>query len=235
MPSIFSSDAALFVYYGRGGVDRLARYERVALQPGLHTRDELAFLADAGTRTLAYLSVGEDLGPPSPWQREERNPHWGGRYVVVAHPGWRTSLLTVAESVFDFGFQGLFLDTLDAAGASPEGPEATVALVDALHGVDGDRPLLANRGFALAPYLASLVDGFVFEGFSTTWVGGYRALDVGELGRNDRALAALSRVDRPIYALDYAADNALARFARARAATHDLPCQVSDRWLLQIP
>jgi hypothetical protein len=235
MPSIFSSDAALLIYYGRGGVDRLERYERVALQPGLHTREELALLADAGTRTLAYLSVGEDVGPWGPWQREERNPLWGGHYVIVSHPGWRDSLLTAAERAFELGFEGLFLDTLDAAIESPDGRGTTVDLVDALHRIAGDRALIANRGFVLASDLAPLVEGFVFEGFSTTWLGGYRALDVNELSRNDRALSTLSRAARPVYALDYAADDALVRFARARAASHGLPCQVSDRWLLQIP
>lgn len=235
MPSIFSSDRDLLIYYGRGGAERLAHYRRVALQVGLHDEEELARIQQAGTRALAYLSLGEDLGPPGPWQREERNPLWGGRYVIVDHPGWRERLRAAAAAAFDLGFAGLFLDTVDSAAAATDGAAATAALVASLRRLAGDRPILANRGFQVAARLAPLVDGFVFEAFSTTWCDGYRALEAHQLGCNDRLLAALRRFERPVFAIDYADGLTVARFARARASSHGLPCQVADRWLLQIP
>ncbi|CAM3696886.1 hypothetical protein [Deinococcus frigens] len=39
--------------------------------------------------------------------------------------------------------------------------------------------LMANRGFGLLPGLARLVDGVLFEGFSTTHTPAYAALDRG--------------------------------------------------------
>jgi hypothetical protein len=235
MPSTFCSDPDLFVYYGLAGIRTLARYRRVVLQRLHHRPDELGALVASGTEALAYLALGEDTGPPAPWHRAQQNPWWGGHYVDVADPGWRRRALDRAERSLERGFAGLFLDTLDTHQLFPADREPLLALVADLRAlVGGSAYLLANRGLALCHELAPLVDGFVFEGYSTTWIDGYRALPDTELLLNVRLLQELQLTGRDLYALDYAEAPALARFAHARAATHGIPCQVSNRELTRL-
>ncbi len=235
MPSTFCSDPPLFVYYGHEGVATLAQYRRVVLQRLHYRPDDLGALLRSGTDPLAYLALGEDTGPAAPWHHTERNPYWGGHYVDVAHPHWRRRVIDRAERSLERGFAGLFLDTLDTHQLFPDHGEPLVELVADLRALVGeDAYLLANRGLELCHQLAPLVDGFLFEGFSTTWVDGYRALPQDALLLNARLLQELQRTRRQLYALDYAASPELARFARARAATHGMPSQVSNRELTRL-
>lgn len=234
MPSSWCSDPALLVYYGEGGLDRLARHRRVVLQRLHYSPAQLAELTALGTASLAYLALSEDRGPGAPWHRAESNPLWGGRYVEVAHPDWRRRTLERAERSLERGFHGLFLDTLDTPTLFPDDREPLLALVADLRALVGDRWILANRGLDLCADLAPLVDGFMFEAFSTTWIDGYRALPNEELLANAHRLLDLQATGRPLYALDYATSPELARFARARARTHDMPSQVSNRNLTRL-
>lgn len=217
-----------------GGLDRLALHRRAVLQRLHYSSAELGELTSAGTCALSYLALSEDRGPAAPWHRPERNPWWGGHYVDVGHAAWQDLTMKHAERSIERGFGGLFLDTLDTVSLFPEDREPLVGLVASLRALIGDRYLMANRGLALAAELAPLVDGFLFEAFSTTWVGGYRALPQHELLANARVLQDLQRTGRDLYALDYATSPALTRFAQARAATHGLPSQVSNRDLTRL-
>lgn len=234
MPSIYSSSTELAVYYGRGEVAVLAGLRRVVLQPGYHAPFELAELKAGGTEPLAYLSLSEDTGPPAPWQRRESNPDWGGHYVDLTHPGWQELVHMRTIAALELGFNGLFLDTLDLPARFPSEEEPLIELVAAARNAVGSGYLLANRGYALHEQLAELVDGFLFEAFSTTWHGGYRALTGPDLVGNAARLDRLRATGRDLFALDYADTPALAAFARSRAATHGVPLQVSDRHLTRL-
>ncbi len=235
MPSIYSSDPDLLVHYGPTLDPRLERFRRVVLQPGRATRQRLASLSVAGTTPYAYLSLGEDPGPTAPWHRPRRNAWWGGAYVRADHPGWRRTVLEGAWRSVHAGFGGVFLDTLDVPTLFPEELEPMLRLVQDLRMLLGDRPILANRGLHACAALAPWVDGFVFEGFSTTWVSGYTALTTRQLLEHADLLRTVQATGLPVYALDYADRPELARFARARARTHGLPSQVADRDLTCLP
>lgn len=235
MSSISSNGASSpLVYYGHGAITTLRRHERVVLKPGHYAAADLATLGRHGTTALAYLSLSEDPGPSAPWHRPERNAIWGGHYVQVAHPAWQDLTLQRAEAAFAAGFAGLFLDTLELPADFGDDRGSLVALTKRLRTLAGARYLLANRGFDLYQELAPLVDGFLFEAFSTTWEDGYRALSQWDLLRNVDLLNRLRGTGRDLYALDYAVTYDLAAFARARAATHRLPCQVSNRELTRL-
>jgi polysaccharide biosynthesis protein PelA len=219
----------LRIYYGFGAVAWLATCRRVVLQPGHHPRADLIALATDGTETLAYLSLSEDSGPVAPYHRGGRNPDWGSAYVDVADARWRAKVLGRVDRALASGFGGVFLDTLDRPERSPDERGPLLDLVGEARALTRGRCLMANRGFALLPELADRVDGFLFEAFSTTWEDGYRPLAPLELLTNVERLARVRASGRPVYGLDYAETAPLAAFARARAATHALPLQVSNR------
>src|SRR5689334_21539498 len=64
------------VYYAKGRVDDLARYQLAILQFDTLTADELAQLKAHGTLSIAYLSLGE-VEPRRPWYSDGRvDPAW---------------------------------------------------------------------------------------------------------------------------------------------------------------
>lgn len=213
----------------------LARYERVVLQPEHYAAPELREITARGTQALAYLSVGEDAGPPAPWQLEQRNPVWGGHYVDLQHEGWRSRLTQMAAEALAAGFSGLMLDTLETPHILGGGWSALPAITAMLREVVGHGFVLANRAHQVRGAVGDNVDGFLFESFSTTWEDGYRSLRGRELLDNTARLRDLRALGKPVYALDYSNRGSLTDFAVSRAENLDLSVQVTDRQITCLP
>jgi hypothetical protein len=88
----------------------------------------------------------------------------------------------------------------------------------------------------LLPELAGLVDGVLFESFTSRWVeSGYAPWPPDVLEVHSRYAEMLLGLDIEVYALDYADTPALAEFARERAAMFGMSCFVSTRDLGTLP
>lgn len=226
----------LAFYYGDGRLDDLAAFQRVVLQPQFYSAGELVELRGRGTRPLAYLSLSEDEGPPAPWQRPHRDPDWGGALVHLDDPRWTRHVMELAGRALAAGFEGLFLDTLNVEWTYPEDLPHLLTLVGALRAQAPGAYLLANRGFALMPALADLVDGVVFESFSVRWVeGGYAPWPSDVLEGHAKVAEQLLALDLDLFALDYADDELLATFAERRARQFGMSCFVADKLLSRLP
>jgi nucleoside-diphosphate-sugar epimerase len=230
-----SASRPIAFYYGAGELDRLAGYNRVVLQPDFYSPQELTALRQRGVEPLAYLSLSEDHGPPAPWQRPDRNPDWGGAYVYVDHPGWVEHVTGQARAALHGGFAGLFLDTLNVELTYPGDVPHLLTLVAALREVAGTGYVLANRGFALLPKLADLVDGVLFESFSVRWTDeGYASWPADVLEHHAQIAEKLLEHDVDLYALDYADTDGLVAFATRRARQFGLHSFISDRALSRL-
>ena len=115
-----TTDRPVGFYYGSGKLARLTRFDRVVLQPDAYTPAELAQLRGEGTLPLAYLSLSEDVGPPAPWQRDERNPDWGGAMVVIGDQRWVEHVVAIAEAAAS---EALFDDLIQRTEATPDATE----------------------------------------------------------------------------------------------------------------
>jgi polysaccharide biosynthesis protein PelA len=222
-------------YYGDKRLEELARYPRVVLQPEFYSPQELATLAEQGVQTLGYLSLSEDQGPPAPWQRQERNPDWGGAFVEVGHPLWVEHVVGQAKNAIAAGFAGLFMDTLNVELTYPEDVPHLLTLVAAIRTEAKPAYLLANRGFGMLPQLGELVDGVVFESFSARWTDeGYAPWPPDVLEFHAQIAEQLLQLEVDLYALDYADTPGLTDFAMRRARQFGMQCVVSDRALSRV-
>lgn len=203
-------------YYGAGHLSELAQLSLAILQPGNYRPRELAELRAAGTRTIAYLSLGEtsSVGRETAWllrdaaQRPIRNPEWNTYYVDVRQEAFAREVLeAMIPSLLDAGFDGLFLDTLDVQDRFPELRAGFVALVKSIRARYPDAILVANRGFTILGEIAPALDGVMFESFTSYYrAGRYRDWSDADLAWSDETARAL-RERAPalvVLALDYA-------------------------------
>jgi len=223
-------------YYGFGKLKALASYKRVVLQPAHYTADDLIWLKARGIEPIAYLSLGEDSGPPAAWHRNQKNTAWQPRFVKFGSLGWSQPVCIQAMKHLAKGYSGFFLDTIDVVDLFPEDRKWMIELVTNLRALTGQKTLIANRGFSLMKEMSYFVDAVVFEAFSTRWNkdGEYIPLTVNELNWTSVIADELARMDMPTYALDYADTPFLKAFAKRRATQHGFITSISNKDLTAI-
>jgi hypothetical protein len=111
-----------------------------------------------------------------------------------------------AGSLLDYGFDGVFLDTVDTAiDVAPETMPGMIELIEGLRTAYPNALLVQNRGFRVAEQVAADIDAVMFEDLSTSY-----DFDAAEYARVDNSneaeqmVALRERTGLPILALDYA-------------------------------
>jgi len=128
------------VYYGKGRLEDLCRFDLVVIQPTHYNREEIAFLRSRETRVLGYLSIGEDYplkigdrsgpGGYASWYldhftgegcginkadgKPDRHKDWGSYFVNPSDKNWQEYVIyeKMAIIVEDLNCNGAFLDAV---------------------------------------------------------------------------------------------------------------------------
>ena len=184
-------------------------------------------LAEAGHSSLGYLSIGE-IAPDAAYrdraiafgvQRPMRNDIWKSEVVDLGGSEWRDFVLQdLAPEIINRGFDGIFLDTMDAVemlmGQFPdratEFREGLIRLVKDLRLAFPEKRIVVNRGFAVMDELLNVVDGVMVESVFGSFDHGSGAfLSVPET--QTKAILNLVRpiqsAGKDVYVLDYANPN----------------------------
>ncbi len=240
--------AAVAFYYGDDiPFDDLAAFDAVVLQPG----PALAETADIGralgpyARAFAYVSVGEVASDdplarriPPQWFAGS-NTAWGTRVLDQTAAGWSRFLREqIVAPLWQAGFRGLFLDTLDSyqliAHDAAQRARQSAALAATLHELVAAFPglrLILNRGFDLVDSaLAASIDAVAAESLYRGWRQDTQAyVPVAAADRSwllQRFQQLRARFGLPGIAIDYCAPEQRARarrVARAIAAQGLIP------------
>lgn len=141
-------------------------------------------LFDRDILLLGYISFGEIENNRAGFEEAKQhgyvlmeNAAWPGSYFVdVRDPRWKERVLRQAAAVWDQGFHGFFLDTLDnpphLEGTDPQkyaGMTAAAAdLVLALRAQYPKAKIMLNRGFELHERVAGAIDFLLAESTRTT-------------------------------------------------------------------
>jgi len=228
------SDPAFALFYGPNPpLAELQAFDRVVLEP--EHAPEPARLP-RHPRWYAYVSVVEASPArawlrdvPAAWQRGD-NPAWGSRLIDQAAPGWAEFFeRRVIAPLWEQGWRGFFLDTLDSYHLYAKTPDerraqedALVALVERLHARFPGVELIFNRGFEILPRLRGKVAAVAAESLYRGWDRATQTYRDVPAADRDWLLAQLARVRDehrvPIVVIDYAppADRAGARATAAR-------------------
>ncbi|HEY7643992.1 MAG TPA: endo alpha-1,4 polygalactosaminidase [Hyphomicrobiales bacterium] len=170
------------VFYGQTADEAtLAAYDIVILDPGF--TGSIEAVARSGAQLFGYLSLGE-IRTTSPFfgrvhadaVLDESLFSPGTRKIDIRHPSWQSLVLDhLVPEIQAQGFAGLMLDTLDTPphleqvdGERYAGMrQAAIDLVRTIRSRWPEMKLIMNRGYALLPELADILDAIIAESLLT--------------------------------------------------------------------
>lgn len=234
-------------YYGdKPPVAQLRAFDVVVVEPD-HGFDPSRWNTPH-TQWFAYVSVGE-VTPQRQWYKAlpkawllGDNAAWASRVVDQAQPEWPAFYVEhVIKPLWDKGYRGFFLDTLDsyqlvakddaARAAQEAGMVRTIRAIKARY---PEAKLIFNRGFEILPQVHDQAYAVAFESLYRGWDQG--AKQYRNVSDADRAwLMGQARTIRdeyrlPVISIDYcpAADRACARETAQRIKAQGLIPYVTD-------
>ncbi|QSN65085.1 bifunctional glycoside hydrolase 114/ polysaccharide deacetylase family protein (plasmid) [Caballeronia sp. M1242] len=179
-----TSPPSIALFYGAPvPVGQLASFDHVVVEPDSGFDPAAHAPASGQAKWLAYVSVGEvtpsrsyfkDM-PPA-WLKGS-NAAWASRVIDQTAPGWPQFFVErVIAPLWDKGYRGFFLDTLDSyqtiATTDDERARQQAGLVAVIRTLKARYPearLIFNRGFELMPDVHDLAYAVAFESLYRGW------------------------------------------------------------------
>lgn len=174
--------SSYFINYG-AFQEEMLKYDVAIIGRNAMSKEDIAKFQQAGVWTVEYISLGEDyslnvgdgLGPggyASYYLYDESdqaipNGDWGSYYVDPASPAWRQIIFNEIRRIIDKGVDGIFMDTVDCVDAYPQTFNGICNLIMDIRKEFPNIKLVLNRGFTVVPTLYEVLDGVMFELFST--------------------------------------------------------------------
>jgi uncharacterized protein (TIGR01370 family) len=222
-----------FFYAPKPPLDELKAFDLVVVDPDTVGISPGVYKSPH-SQLFAYVSVGE-ADPNRIWYKQ-MNPRWliadnlawKSKVIDVSNPEWRAFFLdTVVEPLWQAGYRGFFLDTLDSYQLAKEReryPEMEAGLVITIREIKKRHPgarLVLNRGFEVLKQVTDVVFAVAAESLFQTVdpvSGRY-----GVVAEQDRQwllnrFAEVQKSGLPVISIDYVdpGNRALARETAAK-------------------
>lgn len=218
--SAFAGQPNIALFYGANPPwDELRAFDVVVVEPQ-HVPDPKAHAGDR-TALFAYVSVGEADADrsylkqiPDAW-KSGRNSDWGSVVLDQAQPEWPAFFAEqVIKPLWDAGYRGFFLDTLDAyqlfAKTEAERMRQEAGLVAVIRELRKRYPeirLIFNRGFEILPQVHQEAFAVAAESLFQGWSPARKAYRPVSAADREWLLGQLDRVRQeyklPVLAIDY--------------------------------
>jgi hypothetical protein len=222
--------ATSFVCHYGAFVEAIGLFDIAILEPNNITHAQLNWLAERGTWSIGYISVGEDhslrmmdaQGPGGYASfyiddgagQPARNNNWNSYFVDAGNPLWQQLVIDRARTILSMGFDGIFLDTIDTAEIFPDTQQGMATLIRRLRETFPQAKIVANRGFFMMEDFAPYISGIMFEAFSGGFNFALNEFTVhtgGDLAWTTARANEINQIRQthyfPVFALDYAAPN----------------------------
>jgi hypothetical protein len=196
--------------------ENLLRYDFSILD--LHSQADLTEGHARGKEFYAYISVGEIAGNASYLREVQalnislpiRNSQWNTYYVDVADPRWAEYVIKVlALGVVERGFDGFFLDTVDAVETLMDSDRkranayrlGMVNLIKGLKAAYPTKKIITNRGFVVFQDVKDEIKGVLVE--ELFQLDDYSTRSSDEVGQLLERIGPIRAAGLPVYILDY--------------------------------
>jgi len=211
-----SPSVALF-YASNPPVNELKAFDVVVVDPdsGL-TPDKYG---SGPSQLFAYVSVGEAEPNRSHYKQFEatwligENKAWKSKIVDVSSPAWQQFFLDqVIEPLWQAGYRGFFLDTLDSyqlAAKKEDLPRMEAALAATVRSIYERHPeaqLILNRGFEIFERVKDITFAVAAESLYQNFNPSTGSYEVVSVGDREWLLGKLNEVKKagvPVIAIDY--------------------------------
>lgn len=225
--------------YSRIPVEKLLATgaQLMVLDPDVYTSKEIKTIKSAGVKVLAYLSVGEAEKYRRYFPQIENtdliineNPDWPENFSIKFwKPLWKSILVSYSKEILNKGFNGLFVDVVDAWENFPEVEQPKrkeqmekllIDLANNMRKQDSCHWLMIQNSHELLenPRLEKLATGINQESLFASWAES--EID-REWQRNKiAALENLRRKGKLITLIEYTRDPIDMVRIRVRAAMH---------------
>ncbi|WP_176057249.1 bifunctional glycoside hydrolase 114/ polysaccharide deacetylase family protein [Paraburkholderia sp. BCC1876] len=222
VPAATPRQPSFALYYGKNPpVELLSAYDAAVVEPDSGFNP----LAHALPHTtwFAYASVGEVLPSrsyyaalPKAWLAGH-NEAWASRVVDQSQPGWPAWYVEqVIAPLWDKGYRGFFLDTLDSwqlvAKTDADRAAQQAGLVAVIRAIKQRYPnakLILNRGFEILPQIHDLAYAVAFESLYRGWnQAQQRYTEVPQADRDwllGEAKTIREQYHLPVISIDYCA------------------------------
>lgn len=186
---------------------------------------------------LAYLSIGEAenyrgywqpgwaVGKPAFLYRADPDARWAGNYVVdYRDPAWQAVMIQEARKLQAAGFDGLYLDLVDAYQYFPEPQQGVMksAMLDFIGRIRAAVPgmlIVTQDASELVEHeggrLLGLIDGSAQE---ELWVAAMNRRQPARYIRDELdTMKTYQAAGKPVFVVNYATDPTLCAWASAQA------------------
>lgn len=195
-PPAWASPAVAFHYGTHPPADELQAFDWVVVQP-YSDLDPLQY-DRSHSQLLVYVSAGE-LNQNSPHLRTipracvvGSNQIWQAHIIDQSNPACRRYFLDrIVAPLWQRGFRGFFLDTLDSYQLVSQTDadrkrheQGLVALIEDIKARYPQAKLILNRGFPFLPKIAKIVDAVAAESLYQSWNQGQQVYS--EVSEQDR-------------------------------------------------
>lgn len=208
-----------FWYANHPPLSELAQFDHLILESAHFDESALTFLRSQNTQLFAYLSIGEfdgdkqDLADAglSGSTSDTVNHAWDSHVMNLADKTWQDHLEARAKSLYQQGYSGLFLDTLDSFQLLPvkQQEQQRKGLVQVLTRLQIHVPelkLVFNRGFEVIHELPKKPAAVAIESIYAGWDPSnnrYKAVSDDDREWLKQHIDLLRAKDIPLIAIEY--------------------------------
>ncbi len=218
--------ASVLVCYGDINADRIRNFKYVILESEQYNPFDIRLMKETNELVLGYISVGEVSTaryyfPELKDRTLGKNSLWDSYYLDLADPVTQNALMGLVDRIKQKGFDGLFLDTVDAYGPWGPHPEKVGAYVEFISRVKEKYPdfhLMQNSGVSITPRTKDFINSVALESVITDYNFEKSDYRMRRLSEYNERVAGLKNVEEkynlPIVLIEYA--NTKSMFNRVR-------------------
>ncbi|MDR9416312.1 MAG: endo alpha-1,4 polygalactosaminidase [Gracilimonas sp.] len=229
--------------------DQVEPYNLVVVEPDFYSAEEVKNLKSKGTKIIAYTTLGEVDPNRNYFADLEKygflgeNPLWNSYYLDLNKKEVRDFIINnVIQGIMSKGFDGLFLDTVDAV--SPETERGDLqpfmsAMIQNIRELYPQKIIIQNAGLFLLNETSTYIDAFLTESLASTFDFETQEYVIRPVGEFKERLGYLQyyvdQFDVPYLILDYADSDRHYQQIKTRLDTLGHPYFVSNIALSKLP